>query len=196
MNNDKISTLGNTKLVEQSKLKCLYITQQLSTHSENKRMTRHFTNACLYLPQSDYVLFSWLVYSSDLANVITYSTELLKMFQKATERAIEIYGVDKVCYNTNIRNTRKSFISLVEKGLLIKLTNKSQYMINPYMVYSHNDRVYSPRNGHKAYLKIVNEFNGEDLANELTKLCDNIQAVFEKELNRTNINLRKKNSSI
>lgn len=185
--------LGNTKIVEYTTLKELYITQHLSVHSENKKFTRHFTNTAFYLEPTDYTLFSWLVYYSDSANVFTYSAELLRMYDKASDRAIEIYGADKIHYKTSISNARKSFISLIEKGLIIKLSAKSQYMINPYMVYSSNDRIYPPKKMSQMYLDVVNKYKDEELTKELTNLCDSIQKIFKKELLRTNIKLREKN---
>lgn len=184
--------LGNTKIVESTTLKELYITQHLSVHSESKKFTRHFTNAAFYLEPSDYTLLSWIVYYSDSANVFTYSAELLRMYDKASDRAIEIYGAGKIQYKTSMSNARKSFISLVEKGLFIKLSAKGQYMINPYVVYSSNDRIYPPKKMIGMYLDIVSKYKGDELSKELTKMCDGIQKVFKKELLRTNIKLRQK----
>ena len=187
--------LGNTKKVENTTLKELYITQRLSIHSETKKFTRHFTNTAFYLPVSDYVLFSWLVYYSDISNSFTYSAELLRMYDKASDRAIEIYGKDKILYSTSMTNARNSFMSLIEKGLIVKLSKKNQYMINPYMVCS-GSKFYNSNKKNKEYLDLVNSYKGDDLRIALTKFCDNIKDMFDKELLRTNINLRKKNGKI
>lgn len=184
--------LGNTKKVEKTTLKTLFPRQELSNHSIRKGFTRHFTNTAFYLPPSEYVLFQWLVYYSDGANVFTYSAELLRMYDKASDKAIEIYGAEQIHYKTSMTNARESFISLIEKGLFIILSS-GEYMVNPYVVYSGASRRFSPKNTHKAYLKIVNTYEGEELSLELTKFCDEIQASFVKELLRTNVNLRKIN---
>lgn len=169
--------LGNTKKVETTTLKELYPRQTLSCNSLNKRFTRHYVNVGFYLSPSDYVLFNWLVYYSDQANMFTYSAKLLKVYDKASERAVEIYGRDKVWYNTSMTNARLSFISLIEKGIIIKLSEKSGYMINPYMVFCHNNRLFSPTKKHKEYLDIIKECADDTvkLQSELTKLCDSIE---------------------
>ena len=183
---------GNTKKVEQTTLKSLYITQDLSINSHTKCLTRHFTNACFYLSPSDNVLLNWLTYYSNGHSVFTYSTQLLKVYDKASDRAIEIYGACRVNYKTSMTNARMSFISLVEKGMVIKLTRKGQYMINPYMIYT-KSMLYPPRVNHAKYLNVVKNYKGEELAKELTKLCDNIQKIFEDDIKRTSAKERKKN---
>lgn len=184
---------GNTKKVEQTTLKSLYITQDLSVFSYTKCLTRHFTNACFYLSPSDNVLLNWLTYYSNAHNVFTYSTQLLKVYDRASDRAIEIYGSEIVNYTTSMTNARMSFISLVEKGMVIKLTRKAQYMINPYMIYT-KSRLYPPSISHKRYLNVVNNYKGEELSKELTKLCDSIQKMFEDDIDRTNPTKRRNNA--
>lgn len=169
--------LGNTKKVENTILKELYPKQELQFASINKRFTRHYSNLGFYLPPSEYVLFNWLVYYSDQASVFRYSAELLKLYAKASDRAIDIYGPEKVHYTTSMDNVRESFVSLIEKGLVIKITQKSKYMINPYVVFCHNNRLFSPTKKHKEYLDIIKECADDTgkLQSELTKLCDSIQ---------------------
>ena len=168
---------GNTKKVENTTLKELYPRQELQTPSINKRFTRHYSNLGFYLPTSEYVLFNWLTYYSDQSSVFKYSAELLRVYAKASERAIDIYGSDKVHYTTSIDNVRESFISLIEKGLVIKISQKSKYMINPYVVFCHNNRLFSTTKKHKEYLDIIKECADDTskLQLELTKLCDSIQ---------------------
>ena len=169
--------LVNTKKVENTILKELYPKQELQFASINKRFTRHYSNLGFYLPPSEYVLFNWLVYYSDQASVFRYSAELLKVYAKASDRAIDIYGSDKVHYTTSMDNVRNSFVSLIEKGLVIKISQKSKYMINPYVVFCHNNRLFSPTKKHLEYLNIIKECAGDTykLQSELTKLCDGIQ---------------------
>jgi len=180
---------GNTNKVMPAELQKLYITQPLSIHSLNKRFTRHLTNCCLYLPPNEYVLLNWLIYYSDGINVVIYSTELLKQFDAASDRAIEIYGKDKIQYSVRLVNVRESFVKLVEKGMLIKLSKKNNYMVNPMMVYTHNNRIFNENNCQKAYMAILESADGDanKIKEGLTKYCDKLQSIFEKELRRTNI---------
>lgn len=189
---------GNTKLVENSELKNLYITQPLLIHSLNKRFTRHMTNACLYLKPTEHVLLYWLVGYSNGINVIVYSTQLLRLFDAASDRAIEIYGKERIQYTTSMTNVREAFISLVEKGLLIKLTRKANYMINPMVVYTSNKVIFDVNNCQNAYMYILKSADGDNelIKKGLTNYCDNLLRIYEKELLRTNINERKKLDAI
>ena len=185
---------GNTKKVEGTDLKQLYITQPLSIHSLNKRTTRHYFNACLYLKPTEYVLLNFITGYSNGINVIKYSIELLELFAAASDRAQEIYAKDKIQYTTSTTNAREAFISLIEKGMVIKLTKKSHYMINPMMIYTHNFRIFNENNCQKAYMAILDSADGDNdkIKQGLTKYCDKLYSIFEKELLRTNINERKK----
>jgi len=186
--------MPNTKKVESSELKNLYITQPLLIHSLNKRFTRHYCNACLYLKPTEHVLLYWLVGYSNGINVIVYSAELLRLFDAASDRAIEIYGKERIQYTTSMTNVREAFISLVEKGMLIKLTRKSNYMVNPMIVYTSNKVIFDVNNCQKAYMDILKSADGDNelIKKGLTKYCDNLLRIYEKELLRTNINERKK----
>lgn len=166
---------GNTKLIESITLKELYPRQQLSERSETKAFTRHWNNIYLYLDITECALFSWLVGYSDGCCTFTYNTTLLKQFDKASDRAMEIYGVDKVKYKTSRDNARMTFISLVEKGLLIRLSGKNRFMINPYMVYSSNPRYFPRTKKHKEYLEIVNSSSADELSSRLTEFCNRIE---------------------
>ena len=190
---------GNTHLVESAELKNLYITQSLSIHSLNKRFTRHFTNCCLYLKPTEYVLLNWLIGYSNGINVVKYSSELLRKFDAASDRAIEIYGKERIEYTTSMTNARMAFISLIEKGMLIKLTKKSCYMVNPMMVYTHNFRIFSENNCQKSYMAILKsaKTGSKDGDNELIKkgltdYCDKLNSIYEKELLRTKASERNK----
>jgi hypothetical protein len=171
---------GNTKLIETITLKELYPKQELADQSTNKAFTRHYCNIFLYLDTTECALFTWLVGYSDQVNVFTYSTTLLEQFDKASDRAMEIYGVDKVKYKTSRDNARMTFISLVEKGLLIRIKGKNRFMINPYMVYSSNPRKFARASRHKEYLDIIEFSSADKLAEELTEYCNDIERVFKE----------------
>jgi hypothetical protein len=93
---------------------------------------------------------------------------------------MEIYGVDKVKYKTSRDNARMTFISLVEKGLLIRIKGKNRFMINPYMVYSSNPRKFARASRHKEYLDIIEFSSADKLAEELTEYCNDIERVFKE----------------
>lgn len=175
---------GNTKLIESITLKELLPKQELYDHSTTKSFTRHWCNIFLYLDPTECALFSWLVGYSDQVNVFTYSTTLLKQFDKASDRAMEIYGVDKVKYKTSRDNARKTFISLVEKGLLIRIKGKNRFMINPYIVYSGNPRKFSRASKHREYLSIVKNTSADKLESELTEYCNNIEKTFKEYIDK------------
>ena len=185
---------GNTKLVQSAELKNLYITQPRSIHSLNKRFTRHLSNACLYLKPTEYVLLNWLVGYSNGINVVKYESELLRKFDAASDRAIEIYGKERIEYTTSMTNARIAFISLIEKGMLIKLTKKSCYMVNPMMVYTHNFRIFSENNCQKSYMAILERADGDNelIKKGLTDYCDKLNSIYEKELLRTKASERNK----
>lgn len=185
---------GNTHLVESSELKNLYITQPLSIHSLNKRFTRHLSNACLYLKPTEYVLLNWLVGYSNGINVVKYESELLRKFDAASDRAIDIYGKERIEYTTSMTNARMAFMSLIEKGMLIKLTKKSCYMVNPMMVYTHNFRIFSENNCQKSYMAILESADGDNelIKKGLTEYCDKLNSIYEKELLRTKASERNK----
>lgn len=189
-----INTFGNNKKVESAELKNLYITQPLSIHSLNKRFTRHLSNACLYLKPTEYILLNWLVGYSNGINVVKYSSELLRKFDAASDRAIEIYGKERIEYTTSMTNARMAFISLIEKGMLIKLTKKSCYMVNPMMVYTHNFRIFLEHNCQKSYMAILNDADGDNelIKKGLTEYCDKLNSIYEKELLRTKASERNK----
>jgi len=184
---------GNTKLVESVKLKELYPRQQI-TKGFDKRITRHYSNSSYYLTPDEYTLFNFITFMSDVDCSIKYSTLLLKQYDKSTDRAIEIYGSDKVCYKTSMTNARNSFVSLVEKGLLIRLSvGKNLFMINPYVAFSMHS--YFPyKKIHSDYNNIVKSYIGQELSDKLTELCDGIYNLKLKEKEKSGF-IRNKNNN-
>lgn len=169
---------GNTKLIESITLKEVYPKQDLANKGAGKLFTRHFNNIYLYLDPTECALFSWLVGYSDGINTFTYSTILLRQFDKASDRAMEIYGVDKVKYKTSRDNARTALISLIEKGLIIRISGKNRFMINPYVVFTNDKNRFYKIPRHKEYLEIVNKYSGQELQNKLTELCNSIEKFY------------------
>jgi len=121
-------------------------------------------------------------------NVVKYSSELLRQFDAASDRAIEIYGKERIEYTTSMTNARIAFISLIEKGMLIKLTRKHNYMINPMMVFTYNHRIFLEKRCQQSYMAILKSADGDNelIKKGLREYCDKVQATYEKEIERTN----------
>lgn len=180
---------GNTKKVESAVLKDLLIRRDLSPQSINRCFTRHYTNMSLVTHPNQWSLFNFLVFMSDSSGSFKYSTMLIKQFSKAAELAKYHYKVGKIHYSTSPSIVRQSYIFLVENGLLVKLSLKGWYMINPFMVYNSNYRLFNGNKIMKEYLRVI---QSADISTELTKYCDGIKEKVDKELLRTNINVRKR----
>lgn len=175
---------GNTKLIESVSLKELYPYNELTHNSKNKSFTRHWCNIYLYLDITECALFSWLVGYSNQINVFTYSTVLLEQFDKASDRAMDIYKVDKVKYKSSRDNARTALISLIEKGFIIRIKGKSRFMINPYIVYSSNNKKFARIKRHREYLDIIKHCKPEELGAELTEYCNEIERIFKAYLDK------------
>jgi len=183
-----LNRLGNTRKAESAVLKDLLIKQELSPQSITRCFTRHYTNMALAIHPNQWALFNFLVFMSDSSGSFEYSTKLMSQFSKAAEHAKNHYKADKTHYSTSPSMVRQSYVYLVENGLLVKLSLKGWYMINPFMVYNSNYRLFNGKKIMKEYLRIV---NSDDISANLAKYCDGIKEKVDKELLRTNINLRK-----
>ena len=100
-----------------------------------RNFTRHYVNLSLILPHTELSLFMWLSCMADEKNTFLWSTKLFYQFEKASELASEYYKVDKIGYSTTTKPVRIAFISLINKGILIKMKEKKRYMVNPMLVY-------------------------------------------------------------
>lgn len=127
--------------------------------------SRNLFNASFILNPNEYTLLNFLVFMAD-KNVVKYSIKLLKQYDKATSRMIDIYGCDKVMYSTSRDIARKSFIKLIERGYLIRLNSKSEFMINPMVVIPLG---LDPRMVQERYLEAI---ASADIQGELAKLCN------------------------
>lgn len=183
---------GNTRKVESTVLKDLLIKQELSPQSITRCFTRHYTNMALVIHPNQWALFNFLVFMSDSSGSFEYSTKLLSQFSKAADYAKIHYKADKIHYSTSPSMVRQSYVFLVENGLLVKLSRKGWYMINPFMVYNSNWRLFNGKKLMKDYLVVI---NSGDISANLTKYCDGIKEKVDKELLRTNINERKKQNN-
>ena len=160
---------GINKRVESAKLTSLFPSQELRLKSLDKTITRHFSNLCLSLPQTEYCLYNWLIFMSDINCTFEYSTKLMDQFKKAADRFNEI-NKTKVTYNTGLDRARDSFISLVEKGYLIRLEG-NKFMFNP-MVVARTTSGLNRRKLQKEYLAIID--SAENVEQELSKWCNDL----------------------
>lgn len=187
-----INRKGNTEKVLSADIKSLHCCPDLKITSINKSITRHYVNLHLILPHTELSLINFLVFISDSVNVFTYETDLLIQFAKASDRAVDLYKAPKVKYNTSMPSLRNAFMNLVEKGLLVPLKDKGKYMICPSLVYSSNRSLFSAK-------KILSDYkecyNSPNPSLSLKSMCEDIKDRMEKELLRTNINLRKENEA-
>jgi len=162
---------GNTKKVETTKLLHLAVSNKIV--QQNMKLTicsRNLINASYILSPNEYTLFNFIIFMRK-KNVLTYNTTLLKQYDLATSRMIELHGLVKVHYSTSRDIARKSFIGLIEKGYLIRLQD-NKFMINPTVV------IPEERSGvliQKNYLEIVN--NSTDLENDLIKYCKTLSGI-------------------
>lgn len=187
-----INKSGNSESVISTEIKSLHYCPELMAKSSNKSITRHFVNLHLILPYTDLVLLNFIVFISDSANVIKYDTKLLNQFSKAAERGIELYSADhKIGYNTSHPNTRKSFINLIEKGILVPMKLKGTYMICPSLVYNSNHRLFNGKELLSRYQEVYSSLNPSEA---LKCLCEEIKSKVDNELKRTNKLLIKKNA--
>lgn len=99
------------------------------------------------------------------SGVIKYSIVLLKQYDAATSRMIELYGTDKVHYSTSRDIARNSFISLIERGYLIRL-KKNDFMINPMLLYP---ALANPIKLQEEYLEVI---ASDDVEDSLSKWCN------------------------
>ena len=101
-------------------------------------------------------------------NVVKYSTKLLKQYDAASSRMIQITGATKVNYSTSRDIARNSFIGLIEKGYLIRI-RKNDFMLNP-MVFIPN-HITNPMELQKQYLEACESDNVQE---SLSKMCNKL----------------------
>lgn len=156
---------GNTKRVESTKLIRLVPDKKLKRTSLNRVIcSRHLVNSCFILSPNEYTLLNFLMFMFR-SGVIKYSIVLLKQYDAATSRMIELYGTDKVHYSTSRDIARNSFISLIERGYLIRL-KKNDFMINPMLLYP---ALANPIKLQEEYLEVI---ASDDVEDSLSKWCN------------------------
>lgn len=185
-----INKQGNSEKVIGADIKQLHCCPDLSIHSMNKSVTRHYINLHFILPPTELTLLNFIVFISDAINVVKYDTTLLKQFDKASNRALELYAAGtKINYNTSMPSLRIAFISLVEKGLLVPMKAKGEYMVCPSLVFNSNWRLFSIKKILADYSKA---YNSPHPSESLKCMCQDIKDRYDKELSRTNIKDRLK----
>lgn len=144
----------NTKAIQSTKPLSLPYCPILTSHKQSKIVTKHLTNAAIYLSKKEFALLCWLIYQSDANNKIQYSTHLLRMFSHAIKEINKIYGGQPI--PTAIQLIRKDYKGLVEKGFLIPADN--YHVINPMLVYS-------KRANRNKYKKFTTDYQKADINN-------------------------------
>lgn len=188
-----INKQGNSEKVIGADIKQLHCCPDLSINSMNKAITRHYVNLHLILSPTELTLLNFIVFISDSINIVKYDMTLLKQFSKASSRAVELYSADsKIAYNTSIPSLRNTFISLVEKGLLVPMKAKGEYMVCPALVFNSNWRLFNIKKILQDYSKA---YNSPRPSESLKCLCEDIKKLYINELSRTNIKKRKKHEA-
>lgn len=163
----------NSAIVSKTKTKSLPNFPVLSVGKTKRVFTRHFCNLALWLSPDEFALLSFLVYSASADNTIKYSTRLLEKFIEAGNQALCEY-VHPDCENLFSRNLilrRKSFVSLVEKGLLLHTAKRHYFLINPMLTYE------SQIINNKQYEEFQKYYQGRS-AEEITKEFTILAASF------------------
>lgn len=168
--------MANTKQVENTKLKKMVPIHGISEDGLKKVYTRHYANMGLILPPDEYVLFNWLVFMSDSKCRFQYSTLLLNQFNRASKRFCEINNVDKIHYKIWRYSARESFISLIEKGYVLRISAKQKFMINPMVVNSGIFGLLSRKKMQDEYLEFMKRSENEDVSELLKEWCDKMNA--------------------
>jgi hypothetical protein len=180
-----INKQGNTEKVLGADIKQLHCCPDLSIHSMNKSVTRHYINLHLILNPTELTLLNFIVFISDAINVVKYDINLLKQFDKASSRARELYAADtKIHYNTSMPSLRTTFIGLVEKGLLVPMKDKGTYMVCPALVFNSNYRLFNIKKILQDYSKA---YNSQHPSESLKSMCQDIKDRYDKELDRTRV---------
>ncbi len=124
----------NTNIIAKSKTKSLPIFPELVIGKTNRRVTKHYTNTCLWLHPDYFSLLTWLMYQCYADNTFTYSTRLLNQYSKASYSAQKQYSGELKTV-INLVYVRKIMKSLIEDGLILNTGTRNKMMINPMLTY-------------------------------------------------------------
>lgn len=119
-------------MISDFKVKQLSYLPVLSSHKTNRAVTKHFTNAMLYLPHSQAALLSWLVYESKTDNSFKYSSQMLIRYSKSVEEACKTYNTTPRI-NTSVKSIRKDLGLLIESGYIWPTPQDKIFLINPML---------------------------------------------------------------
>lgn len=125
----------NTKLISSATVLSLPCFPELSAQKSNRVVTKHFTNAALYLLPNQIALLNWLIYQSKVDNTVVYSTQLLIRFCATVKEVSKTYNNDKLCFSTDIKYCRQLFKTLIQDGYLLPNYKKNVFTINPMLTY-------------------------------------------------------------
>jgi len=128
----------NTNKIKNTEAKNLW---QMIPSNKKRIVTPNYFNLIVALDKNEANLLNFLIKESSVYNTISYSTRLMIKY-RAYIRAIERNFNDGSKKNirqtkkatTNIHAVRDTFIKLIEKGLIFRVSN-SEYLINFGLTY-------------------------------------------------------------
>ena len=107
---------------------------ELSGQKTSRVITKHFTNAAMYMPKDQFCMLTWLIYQSKADNTVNYSTQLLIRYSAAIKASTQLYNSTNNL-NTGIKHLRVVFKTLIQNGYLLPNYNKKLFTINPMLSY-------------------------------------------------------------
>lgn len=143
---------------------------ELASNKCSRLITKHYTNLGLYLNQNELVLFNWLVYQTSIDNTFTYSTQLLRRYNKSVLDARIFYGIKNNGVKITIKFAREILISLIKKGYIFRYKG-DKMIINPMLVYYQ----HYPR---KDYIKFTRDY--QNAKDNLPKILNDYVLSFRK----------------
>lgn len=120
----------NTSRVKKSEFKELMIFPP----TKSKRVvTSHYFNLTQILSTDELSLLNFIIKESSVYNTIKYSTKLLNKYAKYMNAVHHTYDCAYLL-PLNIHYARKTFIQLIEQGLIFRVLDK-EYVINFAVTY-------------------------------------------------------------
>lgn len=105
--------------------------KELSKKKRGRRVTKHFTNLSLWLPENELRMIMWLLYEASAAGEIQYSTHLLTKYCLAFKFINEEYYNPPI--KMNVKMARGIFRNLVDHGLL-SVVSKKKFQIKEWLL--------------------------------------------------------------
>lgn len=122
-----INKKGNTAVIQNQKVESLVDFRSLSKYKSNKVITKNLTSYIAGCDPNISRLITFCLFESDNSNVLHFTTETLKRYNKYVSMVTDKFGVKQRRSITDCREDLKHIISI---GLLIPIGNK-MFLINP-----------------------------------------------------------------